>query len=101
MAYQVIKQSENDKGYSVLAIFDSGTDRLVVWDATEGEVLEWFAERAAQQARKGARSVTQKVIDGKPRDIYRQFTLDWKEALAIDAQHGGEASADLGGELLP
>ena len=101
MAYQVIKQAEDSKGYPVLAIFDSGIDKLVVWNATEGEVLEWFAGRAAQQAREGARFVTQKVIDGKPRDVYRQFTLDWEEALAIDAKHGGEASADLGGELLP
>jgi hypothetical protein len=96
MSYQIIKQPEmNDQSYAKLAIFSTETDTLVAWDATEGEVLEWFAERAARQARDGARWVTQHVINGEAQTIYRQFTMGWSDALVKDREHGGEASAEF------
>lgn len=88
MGYQIIKQPS-----SKFAIFDSVTDTIIAWDATETEIVEWFAERAAERAREDARRNIEHVAAGNPRKAYYQFAMTWEEALAEDRKHGGEVSA--------
>ncbi|MDX3110141.1 hypothetical protein [Nonomuraea angiospora] len=86
MGSQVIRQPSGQ-----LAIFDSVTDTIIVWDATEDEIVEWFAERAAESARRDARRAVEHVAAGNPRKAYYQFAMTWEEALAEDRRHRGTA----------
>ncbi|MFG3439914.1 hypothetical protein ACGF0J_21925 [Nonomuraea sp. NPDC047897] len=84
MANQIIRQPSGH-----FAIFDSVTDTIIVWDATADEIVEWFAERAAERAREDARRLIVHVAAGNPRAAYHQFAMTWGEALAEDRKHGG------------
>ncbi|SET48818.1 hypothetical protein [Nonomuraea wenchangensis] len=86
MGMQIIKQPSGQ-----FAIFDSVTDTVIVWDATEEEVVEYFAERAADRAREDARRQVSHVAAGNPRKAYFQFAMTWDEALTKDRKHGGTA----------
>lgn len=87
MGRQIIRQPDGR-----YAVFCSVTDTIVVWDATEEEVVELFAERAADRARQDVRRLLGYVAAGNPRKAYFQFALTWEEALAMDREHGGKAS---------
>jgi hypothetical protein len=89
MGNQIIRQPGGH-----FAIFDSGPGTIIVWDATADEIVEWFAERAAEKARADARRDIMHVAAGNPREVYFQFAMTWEEALAEDRQHGGKASAE-------
>jgi hypothetical protein len=84
MSQQVIRQPNGKYG-----VFSSITDTIIVWDATDVELVEWFAEQAAEDARQAARRVLGHVAAGQPRKAYFQFTLTWEEALESDREHGG------------
>lgn len=86
MGNQIIKQPSGK-----YAIFDTGPDTIIVWDATEEEIVEWFADRAAAKARKDAWRDIAHVAAGNPRAVYFQFAMTWEEALAEDQKHGGTA----------
>lgn len=86
MGYQIIQQPPDR-----LAIFSSYTDTVIVWDATEDEIVEWFAELAAASARRDARRLIGHVVAGNPRAAYFQFAMTWEEALAKDRRRGGTA----------
>jgi hypothetical protein len=77
------------------AIFSSYTDTVIVWDATEDEIVEHFAERAAESARRDARRLLGHVADGNPRAAYFQFAMSWEEALAEDRKHHGTAWKEM------
>lgn len=93
MGYQIIRQPS-----SKFAIFSSITDTIIVWDATEDEIVEYFAEQAAERAREDARRNIAHVAAGNPSKAYYQFAMTWEEALAKDRKHGGNASAAPGEE---
>ena len=61
MGHQIVKQPDGR-----LAIFSDGTNTggWVVYDATPDEVVEWFAERAAQGARDTYRREVARVLAG-------------------------------------
>jgi hypothetical protein len=84
MGSQIIRQPSGK-----FAIFSSITDTIIVWDATEDEIVEWFAERAAEDAQRDARRLIGHVVAGNPREVYFQFAMTWDEALAKDRKHGG------------
>lgn len=86
MGNQIIRQPSG-----TFAIFSSVTDTVIVWDATEDEIVEHFAERAAERAREDARRLIGHVAAGEPRRAYFQFAMTWEEALAKDRKHGGTA----------
>ncbi|MCW2768174.1 MAG: hypothetical protein JWO11_4133 [Nocardioides sp.] len=86
MGNQIIKQPDGH-----FAIFSSETDTVIVWDATADEVVEWFAEWAAEMARQTAGRHIDNVAAGEPRKSYAQFAMSWREALVEDRKHGGEA----------
>ncbi len=93
MGLQIIKQPDG-----LLAIRSSESDTLIAWDATRDEVLEVFAERAAQRARdevERAGRVADFVLNDEPRKAYYQFAVPWEQAVADDREHGGEYTAAL------
>ncbi|BBH17487.1 hypothetical protein Back2_17740 [Nocardioides baekrokdamisoli] len=85
MGYQVIKQPDGK-----LAIFSSGTDRWAVYDGTPEEIIQFFVDRAARDAKRSAEQVVDAVIADEPRSIYFQFALTFKEADETHRKSGGE-----------
>lgn len=90
MGNQIIKQPDGK-----YAIFSSFTDTIIFWDATEEEIVDYFAEKAAKQAREDSRRVLDHVAAGETRKAYFQFAITWDDALAKDREHGGEAWEDF------
>ena len=84
MGYQVIRQPDG-----LLAIFSSYTDTWVVYDADPGEVVDYFAERAAKNARRDAERIVEHVMNGRAREAYYQFAMTFEEANAESGEHGG------------
>ncbi|MFD6400712.1 hypothetical protein [Nocardia sp. NPDC060249] len=94
MGYQVIRQPGTDR----FGIFCSNTDEFAAWDATRSEVVEYFVEMAATEARERAERIVGFVADGETRKAYAQFALTWEEAVEKDYRHGGEMTAELEGD---
>lgn len=86
MGQQIVRQPDGR-----YAIFWSITDTIVLWDATEDEVVEFFVEQATKDARMQASRALYHVADGHPERAYYQFALTWDEALEKDREHGGDA----------
>lgn len=86
MSRQIIKQPDGR-----YAIFSSVTDTIIVYDAHAPEIIDWFADRAAQDARVAAARQLGHVEGGRPREAYAQFAMTWDEALAADKEAGGDA----------
>lgn len=86
MGSQILRQPDG-----LYAVFSSETDTIVVWDATEDEIVEHFVEIAAERARRDVQRVLGHVSAGEPRRAYYQFALTWEGALAKDREHRGEA----------
>lgn len=89
MGYQVIRQPDG-----LYAVFSSYTDTIAVWSTSGEEIVEWFAEIAAERARTDARRVLEHVAAGEPKRAYFQFVKTWEEALASDREHGGNVWSD-------
>ncbi|GAA4626804.1 hypothetical protein GCM10023196_036550 [Actinoallomurus vinaceus] len=88
MGNQIIRQPDGK-----YAVFSRVSDQLVMWDATEDEVIEYFAEEAAEATRRDVRRKLEHVAAGEPERAYHQFAMTWEEALRKDREHGGEAWA--------
>ncbi|MGR6922588.1 hypothetical protein ACU635_50755 [[Actinomadura] parvosata] len=86
MGNQIIRQPDGK-----YAIFSSYTDTIIFWDATEDEIVEHFAERAAEAARRDVRRAIGHVAASEPRKAYFQFAMTWEKALAQDRKHRGDA----------
>jgi hypothetical protein len=78
VGHQIVKQPDGR-----LAIFSVGTNSWLVWDATPEEIVEYYAERAADSARDSARRTVQHVMDDEPRKAYYQFTETFEHLNAI------------------
>lgn len=76
MGYQVIKQPDG-----LLAIWASSVDDFIYTDAEPQEVVEWFVERARDDAYVNATKTVTAVVNNDPRSIYAQFAMTWDEAL--------------------
>lgn len=88
MIYQIIKQPGG-----LFAIFSPYTKTIVVYDATDAEVMDWFVELKTRRIREQVAVILGLVALGEPEKAYYQFTLSWDEALARDREHGGEVHA--------
>lgn len=88
MGYQIIRQPGEEETFAILCSY---TDTIIVWDASEAEIVEWFVDLAAERARVDAQRTIDHVKAGEPRRAYFQFTKTWERALEIDREHGGEA----------
>lgn len=82
MGQQIIKQPDGK-----LAVFSSITDSFIVTDATEEEIVEWRAQKAAEDERERTRAELRRVQDEANRRPYFQFTLTWEEASEKDQRH--------------
>lgn len=72
MGHQIIKQP-NDK----YCVYSSITESVICWEATEEEILDYYADIAAKKSREATRELLDKVNKGdKP---YYQFTLSWDD----------------------
>lgn len=92
MGHQVIRQPDG-----LYAIFSSFTDTWIVYDATRQDVIGYYVEKAAKEAREGTARLLDDV-DENPRKAYFQFAMTFEEANAESVEHGGE---DLSGKLAP
>ncbi|ABS03175.1 hypothetical protein [Kineococcus radiotolerans] len=69
-----------------LAIWSSIVDAIVVYDATDEEILEYEAERAAELARSSTRRAIERVRAGL---VPRNLHLTWEEALQQHVERHG------------
>jgi hypothetical protein len=83
---QIVRQPDGN-----YAVFSTGTDTIIVYNATAEEIVEWFVDRAAEDARRQVRNLIEHVAAGNARAAYFQFALSWDEVLDMDREHGGEA----------
>jgi len=90
MGQQIIRQPDG-----LYAIFSSVVDSWIVYDATRQDVIDYFAEQAAEDARRSAARILD-LVDEDPRKAYYQFTMTFEEANTKSVKHGGE---DLSGKL--
>jgi hypothetical protein len=92
MGHQVIKQPDG-----LYAVFSSFSDTWILVDATRDDLITYYGDRAAKDARDStARLIDQ--VDEDPRNAYCQFAMTFEEANADSVEHGGE---DLSGKLAP
>jgi hypothetical protein len=82
---RIIKQPDGK-----YAVFSSGTDTIIFWDATYDEIVEFFVQRAVEVATRDVKQVLDRVAADEPLPYY-QFTMTWEEALEQDREGGGEA----------
>jgi hypothetical protein len=85
MAHQIIRQPDGR-----LATFSSNVGDWVVYDATPEELEDYYAERAAQEARERARETITAVLAGEARTKYLQFTMTYEEACEEAGHAPGE-----------
>lgn len=78
MGNQIIRQPDDR-----YAVFSSVVDGWIVYDATRDEIVEHFAERAANDARRSATRLLD-LLDSNERRPFGQFTLTFDDA---DARH--------------
>jgi hypothetical protein len=90
MGYQILRQP-GDADPPLYALFGSSSDTIVMWDATEADVHEFFRELAEEDVRRSTQRCLDAVKAGEPRKAYYQFAMTWDQALATDQEHGGEA----------
>jgi hypothetical protein len=78
-----------------LAVFSDGTDRWIRWDNTPEEIVEWYAQRAAEDARRSARETVDAVLAGTA--IYDpRFVMSFEEANAESGASGGKVLPGVG-----
>jgi uncharacterized protein (UPF0371 family) len=77
MGHQVIKEP-NDSG--LLAVWSTVVDDFIIRNATREEIVEYYSELAAERAAETAHRVLDAVEEGRPEDIYHQFTMTFEEA---------------------
>jgi hypothetical protein len=87
MGYQIIKQPDGQ-----FAIFSTMTDTIVMWNATERDIIDWFVSAATLDTHRQITRILTHVRANNPREIYAQFAMTWQEALEEDRDHHGEAS---------
>lgn len=85
MGHQIIKQPDG-----LLAVWSTGTDSWILYDGTPEEIVEYYAERAAEDARRSARATVDAVLAGEPERRYYQFTMTFEEANREHLERGHE-----------
>lgn len=75
MGYQIIKQPNNLYG-----VFSTTVDGWVVVNCVAEEVIDFFVEKAAREARERTRSVLQSVHRDNASKVYAQFAKTFEEA---------------------
>lgn len=89
MGRQIVRQDDG-----TWAVFDTVSNQITMWDATEKELEDWLAERAAEDSRRSTRGYLAHFKAGRRPP---QHWATWREALAEDRERGGEATAYFDG----
>lgn len=84
MGHQIIKQPDGR-----LCVFSTFTDNIILADATADELADYYAEDAAEKARKETKRLTDMVLNGEKRP-YFQRTMTYDEAVELHRKHNGE-----------
>lgn len=77
MGHQIIRQPDGK-----LAVYSSGVDAWMIVDSSPEELLDYYAERAADDARRSARRTIDAVLADAPQQVYYQFAMTFDEANA-------------------
>jgi hypothetical protein len=85
MGHQIIRQPDG-----MLAVFSSVTDTWILYNASPEELEDYYAEQAAEDARRRTREILAHVLAGEPRKAYYQFAMTFEEADRMSGEHGGE-----------
>ncbi len=91
MGHQIIKQPDGK-----LCVFSSFNDNIILADATAEELSDWYAERAARDARRETKRLTDMVLAGEKRP-YFQFTMTYAEAVEKHREMGGDEDMVVSG----
>lgn len=81
VGHQIIRQPDG-----LLAVFSTVVDDWVLTDATAAELEDYYAAKAADDARRRTREITDAVLAGEARKVYYQFTMTYDEAVAEIAE---------------
>jgi hypothetical protein len=85
MGHQIIRQPDGK-----LAVFSSVVDSWIIMDATPEDLGDYYAEKAAEDARRDVARVLEHVLSGELRKAYFQFVMTFDEANQGSREHGGE-----------
>lgn len=72
MGYQIIKQPDLK-----FSIWSSNTEKLICVDGTEDEVVEFFVEIAAKDAKYRTLEIIEQINNGE--NPYHQFARKWED----------------------
>jgi hypothetical protein len=89
MGHQIIQQPDGK-----LAVFSSVVDAFVVLDATPEELVDWYAQEAAQEARERTQRTLDKLHSQGPQGVYGRRALTWEEASRMNQEHDGDLNPD-------
>jgi hypothetical protein len=76
-------------GGDLYAVFSEGTGTWILFNATREDIITYYADRAAADARESATRLLAR-IDANPRRAYYQFTMTFAEANAESIDGGGK-----------
>lgn len=85
MGHQIIRQPDGK-----LAVFSSVADAWILMDATAEDLADYYAEKAAADARERVAKILEAVQADEPRKVYYQFAMTFAEANEDSREHGGE-----------
>ena len=85
MGHQIIRQPDGK-----LAVFSSFTDTWILMDATAADLEDYYAEKAAADARRHAAETLAAVLAGEPQKVYYQFAMTFEEANQQSQESGAE-----------
>jgi hypothetical protein len=83
MGHQIIRQPDG-----LLCVYSTIVGQIIVYDATPQELVDYYAQEAAERARRDTRKMIDAVLTGE--QPYYQFTMTYDEAVADHLEHDGE-----------
>jgi hypothetical protein len=83
MGHQIIKVPDG-----TYAVFSSFTDTWILWNASAQELEDYYAEKAAEDARRHT-AETIALVEEDPSKAYCQFAMSFEEANVMSVEGGG------------
>lgn len=76
MGNQIIKQPDGK-----LCVWSTVVDDIIITDASPEDLLDYYAEKAADEARQQTQRCLDAVLAGDPTKVYYQWAMSYEEAL--------------------
>jgi hypothetical protein len=76
MGHQIIKQPDGK-----FCVFSTIVDEIVISDATEDELIEYYATEAARRERDIVSRIVSNVKNNEAEKSYYQFTMTYEQAV--------------------